>query len=187
MKRCLLLVLLATASVGTASQGPCAFGQGNQSLYTRNQLASFTGPSSASYFSSRQISSNIYNRSVPQYNFSNVNRGLFNAPAAGAPKSKPFANSVGQGSVSPWLALSQPFTSPTTNYYSNVRPQLDQQRMNQQLASRNAQMQHQLNAMAAKPPYDPTGSENMAPTGHAAAFQNYGGYYTPVQPTKGRR
>lgn len=187
MKRRLLFVLVAVASAIVASQGPVALGQGNQSLYTRNTMASVTGTSSASFFSTRQMTSQIYNRAVPQNNFSNVNRGLFNAPAAGTSRSKPFANTVGQGSVTPWLALSQPFTSPTTNYFSNVRPQLEQQRMNQQMATRNAQLQHQLNSLAAQAPYDPTGSERMAPTGHVAAYMNYGGYYTPVQPTKGRR
>jgi hypothetical protein len=48
-------------------------------------------------------------------------------------------------------------------------------------------LQGQLNDLAARPPYDPTGSERMAPTGHTVGFLNYGGYYTPVQPTKGRR
>ena len=116
-----------------------------------------------------------------------MNRGLFNSPQLGAAKSKPFSNFVGQGSVTPWLGLSQPFTSPTTNYFTNVRPQLDQQRANQQMAMRNAQLQKQLNSIAAQAPYNPTGNENMAPTGHAAVYLNYGGYYTPVQPTKQHR
>jgi hypothetical protein len=187
MKRFHLLLTSAVVSLATVSMGTSARGQAQQSLYTRNQLAGIAGPSQASFYSSQQLSRSLINNSVPQYSFSQVNRGLFGAPQGGAAKSKPFSNFVGQGSTSPWLALSQPFSSPTTNYYSNVRPQLDQQRANQQMAARNAQLQRQLNTLAAQAPYDPTGSERMAPTGHAAAFFNYGGYYTPVQPSKGRR
>jgi hypothetical protein len=31
------------------------------------------------------------------------------------------------------------------------------------------------------PPYAITGTEDMVPTGHVAAFMNYGGYYTPPE------
>lgn len=186
MKRCSLHLALAVASLLVAVTGNAALGQTKQPNYASNQLSNFAQRSQASFYSARQESSRIYNGSVPQYGFSQVNRGLFGAPQAGAAKSKPFSNFVGQ-SANPWLALSQPFSSPSTNYFSTVRPQLDQQRANQQMAARNAQLQRQLNTLAAQPPYDPTGSENMAPTGHVAAYFNYGGYYTPVQPTKQRR
>jgi hypothetical protein len=128
----------------------------------------------------------VVNRTVPQYSFSNVNRGIFNQVLNSGPLGKPFRNSGGGGSVSPWLALSEPFSSSAHNYYTQVRPQLDQQRINQQQAARNEQMRRQLTSMAARGPYQATGNENMAPTGHAAVYMNYGGYYTPVQTTKQR-
>ncbi|HYO25757.1 MAG TPA: hypothetical protein VEQ85_12510 [Lacipirellulaceae bacterium] len=153
--------------------------------YAENTLNSIYANNSARGFSSERIRNNIYNRTVPTYNFSSANRGLFNS--GGATRSKPFTGLGGGSSVSPWLALTEPFTSSANNYYTNVRPQLDQQRINQQLASRNQQMQRQLNSMAAQGPYSTTGNENMAPTGHAAAYMNYGGYYTPVQVPKTAR
>jgi hypothetical protein len=157
MTRCLLVFALAFSVAGFWAEGAAAQ---TSSLYAQNQMNAINARNSAASFA---------------------------APQLGRPKSKPFSNFVGQGSVTPWLALSQPFTSPTTNYFSNVRPQLDQQRANQQMAARNAQMQRQLNTLAAQAPYNPAGSENMAPTGHVATYMNFGGYYTPVQPTKQQR
>jgi hypothetical protein len=168
------------AVVGMLVVSACA--QAQQSLYTSNYANALRQNNSVGAFTTRQIQSQIVNRTVPQYGFSNVNRNIF----GGSPLSKPFKNSGGGGGVSPWLALSQPFSSPTTNYYTQVRPQLDQQRANQQQAIRNEQMRRQLTSLAARGPYSATGNQNMAPTGHAAVYMNYGGYYQPVEPTKQR-
>jgi hypothetical protein len=159
-----------------------ASAQAQQSLYTANYMNSLRQNNSAGAFTTRQIQNQIVSRTVPQYGFSTANRDVF----GGSPLSKPFRNAGGGGGVSPWLALSQPFSSPTTNYYTQVRPQLDQQRANQQQAIRNEQVRRQLTSMAARGPFSSTGNQNMAPTGHAAVYMNYGGYYTPVQPTKQR-
>jgi hypothetical protein len=182
MNRSSLVVAVTVALLGIERAGAQ-----QTSLYAQNQMNAINARSSASYYTGSQFSKQVISGTVPQYGFSNANRNVFSAPKLGQTKSKPFSNFVGQGSVTPWLALSQPFTSPTTNYFSNVRPQLDQQRANQQMAAKNAQLQRQLNTLAAQAPYNPAGSENMAPTGHVAAYMNYGGYYTPVQPTKQHR
>jgi hypothetical protein len=175
MSRVLTIALLGLGLVAADSA---------QAQYTRNVLRGLHERNSASNFTSDRIRTNLYNTSVPMNNFSQVNRGLFSGALG---RSKPFAGAGGGPSVSPWLALSEPFSSSAHNYYTQVRPQLDQQRVNQQMAARNQQMQRQLNSMAAQGPYSPTGSTAMAPTGHAAAYMNYGGYYTPVQPSKGQR
>jgi hypothetical protein len=154
-----------------------------QSLYTANYINALRQNNSVGAFTTRQIQNQIVNRTVPQYGFSTANRDVF----GGSPLGKPFRSAGGNGGgVSPWLALSQPFSSPTTNYYTQVRPQLDQQRANQQQAIRNEQMRRQLNSLAARGPFSATGNQNMAPTGHAAVYMNYGGYYQPVEPTKQR-
>jgi hypothetical protein len=184
MTRCLSVFALAFGVAVFSVDGAAAQ---STSMYAQNQLNAINARNSASFYTGSQFSKQVIQGTVPTYGFSKVNNNVFTAPKLGQNKSKPFSNFVGQGSVTPWLALSQPFTSPTTNYFSNVRPQLDQQRANQQMASRNAQLQRQLNTLAAQAPYNPAGSENMAPTGHAAAYMNYGGYYTPVQPTKQHR
>lgn len=175
--------LLMIAVLGTLTLAASAHAQ--QSIFTSNQLNSIRQNNSVSNFSSRQMYNSVVNRTVPQYSFSNINRGIFNQ-ATGGPASKPFQNSGGGGSVSPWLALSSPFSSTSQNYYTQVRPQLDQERINRQQAVRNEQLRRQLNSMAARGPYSATGNHNMAPTGHAAVYMNYGGYYTPVQPSKSR-
>jgi hypothetical protein len=174
--------LLGLAIVGllTASQ---AHGQN----YGRNLIGTLHDQTNSSGFTAQRLRSDIYNRSVPRYQFSQVNRGLFNSALTGRPlqkSAKPFSNAGGGGSVSPWLALSEPFTSTASNYYTHVRPQLEQQRINQQIAQRNMQLQRQLQSLNTVPPYSPTGDASKAPTGHAAAFFNYGGYYQPVQPSK---
>ena len=181
MKRYVLLLLVA-GSLATTDR---ASGQGTS--YGQSQLNGIYARNSTKVFTSDRVRANLYNRTVPQYGYSQVNRGLFSQSLTSRTAQKPFTGATSGGSVSPWLALSDPFTSTAHNYYTQVRPQLEQQRLNQQMAARNQQMQRQLNSLAAQPPYDPTGSENMAPTGHAAAFFNYGGYYQPVQPTKNRR
>jgi hypothetical protein len=58
---------------------------------------------------------------------------------------------------------------------------IEQQKVNQQMQAQNQRMQRQLSSIFAQAPYDPQGSEMRAPTGHAAVFMNYGGYY-PVSP-----
>ncbi len=158
------------------------------SLYAKNQLRGISLQNSSAGFSSERLRQTLYNRTVPQYGFSSINRNQFsnlvswgNSPTSSG-RSKPFSTAPGNGSVSPWLALSEPFSSSAHNYYTQVRPQLDQQRAQQQAARQQAMMQSQLNKLAAKPPYDPSGSNSMAPTGHVAVFMNYGSFYPPVRP-----
>ncbi|MBX3426316.1 MAG: hypothetical protein KF688_11605 [Pirellulales bacterium] len=101
------------------------------------------------------------------------------------PTVKPFSGANNSPSVTPYLSLSSPFSSTATNYYTQVRPQIDQQRAIQQQQAQNARFQHQLNSMAARPPFETSGSSTLAPTGHAAVFQNTLGYYP--QPANSRR
>ena len=150
-----------------------------QTNYTQGQLNILKNRNSASTFTSQRIKSQVFNGSVPQYNFSSVNRGLFKGAMSGQANSKPFSH-VNQGpSSSPYLGLlsDNPFTSTTTNYFNNVRPRIEQQKMNEKLMQQNMKMQQQLTEAAARPPYDVTGSEERAPTGHAAVYQNNGGVY----------
>lgn len=171
-------IVLATTVVGALAVGGDVFAQ--QSLYTKTQLGAYKLNNSPQGYSSQRIRSNIYNKAVPQYTYNNLNRNLFQSTLSGRPLQKPFSGSGGRPSVSPYLGLSAPFSSTAEQYYTQVRPQLQQQRINQQLASRNAQMQHQLNSIAAQSSAATIANEGLVPTGHVAAFMNYGGYYTPV-------
>jgi hypothetical protein len=161
----------------------CGFAQ--TSLYTTNQMNQLKNRNSATQFTSQQITNNVINRSVPRYNFSNVNQNILSpkAPSASSvspmKRAKPFSQVTQQPSTSPYLGLlaENPFTSTTTNYFNSVRPRIEQQRMNERLQAQNMRMQQQLNEIAAKGPYSTTGSEDRAPTGHAAAYMNTAGTY----------
>ena len=147
--------------------------------YSQAQLNSFKNQNSASAYSSQRIQGSVFNRTVPQYSFSTVNRNLFKGATSPSTNSKPFSQVQRGPSTNPYLGLlsDNPFTSSTTNYFSNVRPQLEQQKMNEKLMEQNIRMQKQLEEVSARPPYDIAGSEDRAPTGHAAVYQNNGGVY----------
>lgn len=169
-----------------------------QMNYGQTQLKSLQAQNSTAGFTSQRELSRIVNRSVPRYSFSDVNRNVFKGATSAPSRQKPFSQVQRGPTVSPYLGLvsDNPFTSSTTNYFSNVRPQLEQQRMNEKLQLQNIKMQKQLEEIAARPPYDPTGSEDRAPTGHAAVYQNNGGVYgnpggyypqVPIRSVRGRR
>jgi hypothetical protein len=169
----LLIALAVVVSFGLNAHG--------QQNFSQTQLKQLNNRNSASAFTSQRVMSGVLNRSIPQYNFSTVNRGLLKGAMGSSTtmRQKPFSQVQRGPSVSPYLGLvsDNPFTSTTTNYFNNVRPQLEQQKMNEKLQMQNIKMQRQLEEIAARPPYDVTGSEERAPTGHAAVYQNQGGVY----------
>ena len=169
-----------------------------QPSYTQSQLNSIKNQSSASAYSTQRFKNQIFGSAVPQFNFSSVNRNIFKGATSGPSKSKPFSQVQRGPSTSPYMGLlsDNPFTSTTTNYFNHVRPQLEQQKMNEKLMEQNIKMQKQLEEVSARPPYDITGSEERAPTGHAAVYQNNGGVYgnpggyypqVPIKSVRGQR
>jgi hypothetical protein len=144
-----------------------------QSVYTRNRMNAISQGNSASGYTTNRVRRQVYRQAVPQYQYNTLNQNLFRSQLTG----RSLQGSPSRSPVSPYMGLSQPFSSTGEQYYTQIRPRQDQQRFNQQMAARNAQMQHQLNSMAAQAPYQVEGSEEMAPTGHTAAFMNTGGYY----------
>jgi hypothetical protein len=188
-----ILVTAMALTLGLALQA-----NAQQANYTQSQLNILKNQNSAAALTSDRMRSQVFNAAVPQYNFSSVNRGLFKGAMSGQTKSKPFSH-VNQGAnSSPYLGLlsDNPFTSTTTNYFNNVRPRIEQQKMNEKLMQQNMKMQQQLTEAAARPPYDVTGSEERAPTGHAAVYQNHGGVYgnaggyypeVPIRSVRGQR
>ncbi|RIK77456.1 MAG: hypothetical protein DCC67_12680 [Planctomycetota bacterium] len=174
-------VLALTAAHDTAGQ---AVGQSVGS----SQVSAIMQRNSASAYSASQIQNSIINRALPRYGTpTNYNRGLLsNAFSTRQQPQRPFSNVQRGTNVTPYIGLlsENPFNSPTTNYFALVRPQLEQQRMNERIQQQNIAMQRRLNDIAAMAPYDPSGSERMAPTGHAAVFMNFGGYYPQVAPSR---
>jgi len=155
-------------------------GTGTLGQYTKNQLGNIKGANSASRFSTSRYTQHATRTSVPryaQYNNSKIQSRVFGSLASSRPKNKPFSSASRGPTVTPYLGLGGLPTGGAPNYYTNVKPRLEQQRVNRRNQQRNQALQHQLNQVAAQPPFNPKGSEAMAPTGHAAAFMNYGGYY----------
>jgi hypothetical protein len=76
-------------------------------------------------------------------------------------------------------------------WYSNISLPASQQTsawspestQHRYMSSAYRRMTQSINA---RPPYDPAGSLNRAPTGHASIYLNLGGYY-PVTPPARRR
>jgi hypothetical protein len=173
---------LAVGITFAVAQGAQA--QSSSSPWTQSQLKALATTNSVANYSVDRIRGNVINRAVPNFAFSQQNyRSMFNTSMVGARQGKPFSALGSAAAVSPYLSLSEPFSSSAHNYYTQVRPQLEQQRQ-QQMAMRSRQSQQ--TSITAIPPYDPQGSQAMAPTGHAAVYMNYAGYYPPVNIPRGR-
>jgi hypothetical protein len=130
----------------------------------------------------------VSGRSNPALNFYGGSKALAYAPqnrvqpsapvgvqtAAGA---KPFTGYQNTSNVTPYLALD--FTeNPTSlpNYYMFVRPQLEQQQINQTERAQVRRVQQQLRKAAAGGAVsNPNGG--IPTTGHSSQFMNIGGYY----------
>jgi hypothetical protein len=170
------------------SDGSALFAQAAMSNYASTQLNMLKNQNSASAytianFRQQSISNAIGTTGVPGVNFRTY--GL--QPANLSSRRKPFSGAQMSPTVSPYLALSNPFAT-ATDYYNIVRPQQEQRRINQQMAQRQSSQEKQLTKMAAQGPYSITGNEDMAPTGHNAGYMQYGAYsdtgtYFPA-PTK---
>ena len=183
---CLHAVLIAAFVVFSGADKVCAQ---SDSRFTHSQTSAIRNQNNTSRHTSQRFSNQIYQRAVPRFNFSQANSSLLRGPA-----SKPFANASTRPTISPYLGLSSRFGG-INDYFTQVRPQLEQQRKNQQQQKvnqrqmqQNIALQHQLNQMAAQPPYDVHGTDAYAPTGHAAVFQesggmhmNTGGFFPPMQ------
>jgi hypothetical protein len=176
MKRMTSALVVGLSLVASSS----AWAQ-STSVYTQSALNSFVNKNSVSNFSAGRIRGQVYSQAVPNFSFSSKNyRSMFNSSLSGARSGKPFAGRSQSSPVNPWLSMSEPFSNSGHNYYTNVRPQLEQQRANQQAAAQ-ARAQQQLGSIMAQPPYDPQGSQTVMPTGHSSVYMNYGGYFPPAQ------
>jgi hypothetical protein len=99
-------------------------------------------------------------------------------PVKTAAAIKPFSQFGSNPAVTPYLALDQresDFGLP--NYYLYVRPQLDQQTVNQTQQQQYRRLQQQVRRGVAGA-IVPTGTSGGIPTtGHSTQFMNIGGYY----------
>ena len=161
--------------------------------YGATTTSNLLNRSKASRFSVQSITNNVRRQSIRSVGVPGVNHRNFlgSSSSVMGQKSKPFTGVSRGPAVSPYLALSAPRAS-ASDYQSIIRPMQQQQRAQQRQQVQSIQQQRRLNQMAARSPFNTTGDENRAPTGHAAVFmsmgsyQNTGNYFPPMSPGKKR-
>lgn len=153
--------------------------------YGATQMNNILSRNSASQFTTSRIMQQVRNQAVPPAGVGGVNRQNFigrGSSPLGGPASKPFTGLDRGPSVSPYLTLSNPFSTPS-DFYNIVRPQQDQRAFNDRISRQQYAQSRKLNQMAAQGPYQITGNESAAPTGHGTgfmqfnAFMNTGNYF----------
>ena len=103
---------------------------------------------------------------------------------------KPFTNITTTPTVSPYLNLFNTSRTGNTdfNYQTLVRPQLQQQAVNQQLQRQNLDTDRRVQALAARGAFqNQAGSDQQYPTGHQTTFMYTGHYYTDANPHRKRQ
>ncbi len=104
--------------------------------------------------------------------------------------SKPFSGYSAPPTISPYVNLFRTDANGAQNafnYTTLVRPELQQQQINQQLQRQQTQESRQLQRIAAQPQLNPQGSKDLYPTGHETTFQYYGHYYSGMGPRRKQR
>jgi hypothetical protein len=104
--------------------------------------------------------------------------------------SKPFSSVSTTPTISPYLNLFNTSRTGTSafNYQTLVRPQLQQQALNQQQQRQNLDVDRKVQALAARGAYsNPAGSDQENPTGHETTFMYYGHYYANEGPHRKRQ
>jgi hypothetical protein len=116
---------------------------------------------------------------VPNVGQSSAPRIGLGAGGTGGGGYKPFSNFNPSPTVSPYLNLFRDDFEGNDdfNYQTLVRPQLDQQRFNDQLQRQSFDLNQRLQAMAAQPDFNPRGNQNQMPTGHQTVFQYHSHFY----------
>jgi len=99
-------------------------------------------------------------------------------PVRTTPIGKPFSGRVQQASnISPYLGLdARESETSLPNYFLYVKPQLDQQQVNQVQQAQYRKLQQQVRT-ASTPGVVSSPSGGIPTTGHSSQFQNHGGYY----------
>ncbi|WP_146583572.1 hypothetical protein [Posidoniimonas polymericola] len=113
----------------------------------------------------------------------------FNSFGGGGSNSKPFSSASRGPVVSPYLNLFREDLSDggaADNYNTLVRPQLQQQQINQSLQLETQAIDRRVRSISAKPAFNPQGSPNQSPTGHPTGFMYYSHFYPAFAQQRGR-
>jgi hypothetical protein len=184
-----------------------AVAQDTISNYAARQLKNIENRNSSQNFTSSRYNSRAIRQGVPNVGVAGVNMQSYSStgailagprqPLVGGGggiggKSKPFSRIDRGPTVSPYLALNNPFST-AEDYYNIVKPLQEQRRTNDAFSRQQYAQQRKLNQIAAQGPYQITGNANAAPTGHSAGFMqmgsymNTGGYFAPPTQPKSQR
>jgi len=180
----LSMLLLASAFLALMASDALA-----QSDYTKSTLRNIQARTSASAYSINSYKQQSRNLARPRVSVPGLNYGFSQGSSAPRPISKPFSSVNRRSPVTPYLAYSGTLNT-VSDYYNIIRPRQQQRQVNQQQQRQNFATQRRLSQLSAQAPYNPKGSDELAPTGHAAVFQNlgtylnYGGYYPPASQGK---
>jgi hypothetical protein len=93
---------------------------------------------------------------------------------------KPFSSVSSRPTVSPYMSMFADTLNDSVlpSYTTFTRPQLNQQRFNDQMQRQNLEMERRVQSISARSAFvNPRGSETQAPTGHGAMFSNTGRFY----------
>lgn len=137
--------------------------------------------SAASNQISRLTNRDVRNYSVSALNQRDINAGRYSLSSVSrqiSPIKKPFSNVQSRSTVSPYLSLfNEGFSNSGDNYNTLVRPQLDQQRINQQTRRQEQAINARFQSLSAKPAFSPQGNQNILSTGHPTTYFNLSHYY----------
>lgn len=112
--------------------------------------------------------------------------GLTSPPRLG----KPFSSVSQAPTTSPYLNLFREGIGEANDfdYQTLVRPQIQQQQMNQQFERQQLELARRVQKISAQSDYkNAAGAEDQYPTGHHTVFGQYGHYYPTINQTVKKR
>jgi hypothetical protein len=191
------MMIAASAGSRAAAQGLNPKPISNSGGYSGQALQNIYRNSIGTGYSSQSINAQTMAsvRGNVQPNLGQQQQPSVSLPAAtigagiGGLATKPFTNITQRPTVSPYLNL---FNTSRTgnsdfNYQTLVRPQLQQQAINQQQLRQNLDVDRRVQALAARGAYqNQAGSDQQYPTGHQTTFMYLGHYYSDANPHRKR-
>jgi hypothetical protein len=93
--------------------------------------------------------------------------------------SKPFSSVTPEPTVTPYLNLFREDRSGNSDldYTTLVRPQLQQQQINQQAQRQSLDLERRLQSLTAQADFNAGGDKEQFPTGHKTAYRYYGHFF----------
>jgi hypothetical protein len=179
---CLAMFLGHVAAQDNAPRDPTPRSTGGG--YSGQQLRQLYRSDVGRGFSVNSVNSMSLQRSqasVPYVGQSTTSYGRDRIDLGVSPSSveKPFSNTSSRPAVSPYLNLFRDDLdgSGDFNYQTLVRPQLQQQQLNEQFQSQAQAIAQRVQQISARPAYNQQGAQNVLPTGHQTVFGYHGRFY----------